>query len=156
MSFSINDFTDYVMAHEYGRPIPLSAQQHAAAAIHGTRFGFDRFDRFDRGRGWNQQHHTGHGFFPAGLQEGHFIPPGYCLAPWECDPDANVGGEPLVHPSSLHHLHHLHNPPFAPSSIGQDPLLDTITGQMIDLSPVPARPAGPQRSGSMHGSLLRM
>jgi hypothetical protein len=182
--FTVTDFADAVIRHEYG--------PFAPASVHGTpRFGWDRFERLHHGglgmrrhvdawhqpwerdpwhhehdpmmaqfappqgqpggggfghefpgggRNWRQQHHAGHGFFPAGFNAGVFMPPGSCLAPWECDTDPLIGCEedparPLRYP---------HYVPFMAGECATgDPMCDVTSGSML----------GSGAAGTHHGML---
>jgi hypothetical protein len=68
--FTITDFADHVMLHEYGRPIPADSVTMAG-----------------------EQHHRGMGFYPRGYGQGVFMPPGRCLPPWECGDGGDFGME---------------------------------------------------------------
>jgi len=184
MAFTVTDFADAVIRHEYGPFAP-------GPSMHGPpRFGWDREGRLHHGglgmrrhvdasdqqwerepwhhehdetmmqfappappggfghempgagRSWRQQHHAGHGFFPAGFDAGVFMPPGYCMAPWECEDDALIGCEedpsrPLRYPGYV---------PFMagdPQCATGDPLCDVTTGSMLGSGP----------AGTHHGTL---
>jgi hypothetical protein len=186
--FTVTDFADAVIRHEYGPFAPAPT-----ASVHGpVRFGWDHFDRLHHGglgmrrhvegwdqpwkrepwhhehdqamtqfappaiappadgfgsehlpgggRDWRQQHHAGHGFFPAGFDAGVFTPPGYCLAPWECETDPVIGCEedpsrPLRYP---------HYVPFMAGECATgDPMCDVTTGTMLGSGP----------AGTHHGML---
>ena len=144
--FTVNDFADLVIAHEYG-PMAKPATVHGSPTAFGYEehplpFGFEqRYIPFIHAgpsypvtfghTGWDerhprQQHHVGHGFYPEGFREGHFIPPGYCMAPWECDADSSMGAD-----SSSDDLRH---PDYVPFSAGADytcakgdPMCDIVT-----------------------------
>jgi len=105
MSFTVNDFADAVIHHEYGtfhadplrlgltREGPYKTQRHLPFVMGrpSQPVTFGHVGHWDRS--WRQQHHVGHGFFPAGFDEGVFVPPGSCLAPWECDVDSDCGAD---------------------------------------------------------------
>ena len=183
MSFTVADFADAVIRHEYGAFSP-------DASVHGSpQFGWDREGRLHHGglgmgrhldawdrpwehepwhahpdfhpepppqpagfgheRGWREQHYAGRGFFPAGFREGHFTPPGYCMAPWECEDDAVIGCDP----DSL-----VRHPRYVPFFAGNDDLsqydpLRDFSGQMLSTTPAPVHPH-PTSGSTAHGDRL--
>jgi len=130
MSFTVNDFANAVITHEYGtfhadplrigltREGPYKTQRHLPFVMGrpSQPVTFGHLGHWDRS--WRQQHHVGHGFWPRGFSEGHFMPPGSCLAPWECDADDDFGAEPCID----HLVRHPEYVPFvgAESSHGMD------------------------------------